>query len=327
MISVLMTTYNSSQFVVAAVTSILNQSFKEFELVVVDDGSTDDTVRLIELIMDVRIRLVRREHLGRGEALNYGVTLCDNDLIALMDSDDIAHPLRLEKQIKYMGENSEVDVLSGWYAVFSDSKIKYLVMTPENSSAIKKRLILDSPILNSGVIFRKRIFDDGAYYKNHPFEDYELWLRMRDKLCFHNLSYIIAFVRHHSDSFSRNNISEKQRLHYDIQGQYYKGENIYKFVDTEYEANIFRGFREFFYGSKTNARSYWNKLGVILFVHPRILIAYLMTFLSVNTLTGFKETRARLRLAYHLNYFSKTNCEVRGLLKQILKNGNRFTSN
>ena len=94
-----MTTYNCAPYINQAIKSILNQSYEDFEFLIIDDGSTDDTEKIINQFKDPRIRFIKREHFGRSAALNYGLKNASFDIIALMDADDISHPKRLEIQL------------------------------------------------------------------------------------------------------------------------------------------------------------------------------------------------------------------------------------
>ncbi len=109
-ISVFMPVYNTERYVAAAVQSVLEQTFTDFEFIIVDDGSTDRSPEIVEAIArrDSRINFVRRPHGGRVAVLNYGLSLCQADLVASMDSDDITLPGRFQLQIDYLTEHPEI---------------------------------------------------------------------------------------------------------------------------------------------------------------------------------------------------------------------------
>src|SRR3990172_3845000 len=156
-VSVLLTTYNCDKFIYAAVQSVLNQTFTDFELIIVDDGSNDNTEKIVSSIIDERIKYFKIEHARRSKALNYGLTKCDCDWVALMDADDICHPQRLELEVKTIVNNPELDIISSWYGIFKLNKLLYINKTPEYDSSIKKLLLLHAVISNPGVIFRKQL--------------------------------------------------------------------------------------------------------------------------------------------------------------------------
>src|SRR5688500_300589 len=112
-ISVILPVYNGQLFLKAAIESILNQSYGNFELLIINDGSVDDTEKIIFGFNDLRIRYIRNErNLGLIATLNKGLDLAKGEYIARMDNDDISLPARLEKQLAYLEENKHVSVLA-----------------------------------------------------------------------------------------------------------------------------------------------------------------------------------------------------------------------
>ncbi len=125
-------------------------------------------------------------------------------------------------------------------------------------------------------------------YKDDVFQDYELWLKGKNQLQFYNIQKILLLQRFRRNSLSRKNINEKYKLHYLIQEPYYFPEEIRKFgVCDKNEEIIFRGWREYFYGEKCMARTYWKSLNIEIFKDYRIIIAYLLTFLTHTNFGSF----------------------------------------
>lgn len=321
-ISVILPVFNSASTIRKAVESILNQSYKNFELLIIDDGSTDNLGEIIKTIYDERIFYHIIEHCGLGGAINYGLSIAKHDLIARMDGDDIAHPLRFEKQLNYLKENPETDIISCHYAVFEKNKIAYMVRPSVDHNKIKKNLLLYSDIIHSGVLYKKTIFEEKNPFPNHPFEDYYVWLKNKEKFRFAIIPEILMYVRSTPSSYSRYNILEKYKLHYSIQEAYYNEDEISKFNLDATEKLYYRGFREYFYGDKKLARKYWSKLGFRLFIKPKVLTAYLFTYLNVNLLTRFKEARMKLRLVYLVKYFSADSRKARKMFQYSINNNN-----
>ncbi len=110
MITVIMAAYNAANFIAYAIESILNQSFANWELIVIDDGSTDNTIEIIKnyIQLDQRVRLIQSQHIGVCQARNIGIQSAKYSWIAIMDADDIALPQRLEKQINAAIANPDV---------------------------------------------------------------------------------------------------------------------------------------------------------------------------------------------------------------------------
>jgi len=313
-LTVLMTTYNNEKYLRSSIKSILNQTFKNFDFIIIDDGSTDNTKDLVESYKDERIKYFKIENSGLGAALNYGLSRCDTELIVRMDADDISLPQRIEKQYAFISKNKNYDIISSWYSAFDGKDLLYTIKTPENDIDVKKRLALHSEVIHAGMIYKKDKIISAGGYKPIIFEDYELWLRLKDKIKFYNLQEVLLLVRYRQDSFSRKNIVEKNKMVYDIQSSYYDDsfkKNFYVTTDSdEYEM---RGWREFFYGDEKKAFKYWKNLGLKLFM-PRVLIASIVLMFPKKFILWFKENRIKFRLKYYLNYFSGENSKLRKFL-------------
>lgn len=186
-VSVLLPVRNAADSVVRAVESICAQTLQTWELVVVDDGSTDETpARLAALARhDLRIHVVTTPPRGIAAALNAGLALCRGDFIARMDADDICHPERLAAQAAYLAERPDVGLVSCLVEFGGDAAaqagyalhVDWLnsVVTPE---AIRLNRFVESPFAHPSVMFRRELVSQYGGYKNGPFpEDYELWLR------------------------------------------------------------------------------------------------------------------------------------------------------
>ena len=201
-ISVLMPVYNCSQYVSAAVKGILNQTFKEFEFIIIDDGSTDGTEKIISGIKDKRIIYKKTKHKGTSAALNFGISIASGNWIARLDSDDLNVPSRLEKQVNFILSNPDVDILSSWSVYFKDpGKILFLLKEPIEHGDIYDYLNLHNPINSSSVIYRKSLIKKAKY--NEEFtsnEDFELFFRLRDEVKFHNIPEFLTYTRIRSGS-------------------------------------------------------------------------------------------------------------------------------
>ena len=180
LISVLMPAYNAELYIKDAIESILSQSYKKFELLIYDDGSTDDTRKIIDKYSDERIvKVYADKNSGVVVARNTLIDRAQGAYIALMDADDIAHPMRLEKQIKYLLSNP-VDLCgsSQWNlnqltGRLKASKDSYL------DADLRSLLVAYCSICNSTIMGRSEIFKKFKYSLSVPMaEDYYLWCQM-----------------------------------------------------------------------------------------------------------------------------------------------------
>lgn len=315
-ISVLMPTYNCAEYIFDAIKSILNQTYKNFEFLIIDDGSTDNTKEIVLRFNDPRIKYIQKEHTGFADSLNYGLKIAKYDLIARMDADDISLPNRFEAQLSFYNDNSDYKIISCWYGIFSNNRLKYIVKTPTRYPDIKVKLLLHSTICHAPALFEKKTVIEAGGYKDIVFEDYELWLRLVDKVKFTNIPEVFYLQRYRKDSLSRDNIIQKYKIHYNIQEDYYKDLG-YFFGIKEKEEMVYRGWREYFYGNKNKARFYW-KSSKNCFEDYRLFIAYIISFLPDFLFVPFKEFRTRFRLEYCFKYFNKEYTSLRKTVKEIL---------
>ena len=182
-----MPAYNAAATVEAAVESILRQTLAEFELVAVDDGSTDDTPDMLDSLSrsDSRIRVIHAPHGGIIPALNTGIAACEGDLIARMDADDISHPKRLELQVGLMDATPEVSVCSCLIRMFPRQSLLGGMVRYEqwlnslvSHEEIARDIFVESPIAHpSAVVRRGELIEVGGYQERGWAEDYDLWLR------------------------------------------------------------------------------------------------------------------------------------------------------
>lgn len=180
-VSVIMSAYNSSETIERAITSILNQSFSDFELIVMDDGSTDDTAEKILSFSDPRIRYHALEHVGLTRALNFGVSQAVGEIVARHDSDDWSEPERLATQMQSFEEDSDCALVATWHNVV-DSAGNYLGQkhTPLDDESLKNMLRWRNPFCHGSVAIRKSALDQvGGYNEALLYsQDYDLWVRM-----------------------------------------------------------------------------------------------------------------------------------------------------
>jgi len=189
-VSVILPTYNAATTLQAAIQSCLDQSFSDFELIIIDDGSTDETIQILTIFSksDSRIKIFSNTHNGIVAALNFGILQAKGELIARMDADDVMYPERLEKQIEFLNNNKEIDLVSclvehGGHATMQEGYATHVhwINSITSTEDINVNRFVESPIAHPSVVFRKQITENFGVYQNGDFpEDYELWLRWLD---------------------------------------------------------------------------------------------------------------------------------------------------
>ena len=182
-ISVLMPTYNASKYVAEAIESVLQQSFKDWELLIVDDGSTDDTVNVIRSYADKRIRLICNDHDFIG-SLNLGLKEATGKYIARMDADDLMHPDRLKIQYAIMEEEEEITVCGSWVRIFGENKPGIVPTSLKGKlTDVYRFLLKQNPLFHPTVMIRREFLRSHAlqYERYSHAEDYKLWFEIAKK--------------------------------------------------------------------------------------------------------------------------------------------------
>lgn len=190
-----MPVYNASRFLREAIDSILAQSFRPFEFLIIDDGSTDDSADIIRSYSDPRIRFVPNEvNRGITATLNQGIALASCDLIARMDADDISYPQRLQKQFGYMRRNPTCAMLSTWARVVREDG-SFVRLERYRSGFYYYNLTFECWIYHPTVMFRKSALEEIGMYRIPYAEDYDLFWRMSTRFPIANLAEALVDYR------------------------------------------------------------------------------------------------------------------------------------
>ena len=299
-VSILITTYNCAHYIEQAIKSILNQTHKDFELLIINDGSSDNTEEIVSSFKDSRIRYIYRKHIGRSATLNFGLKLASADIIALMDADDIAHPERLEKQLKLMNrKENKICFTSAAYFSGKNFKIKFLSDTviPKD---FNKVIALHGFFCNSTMMFHKNHILKYTYDESlHSSEDYHLFLRIKDNSEFYLIPEILVFARLRKLSLSESLYSSNGNIVYKIQEHFYEDlSKSFGIADFKEQLKL-KGWREFFYGSKNLARKYWLNTGLKNW-NLKLTFSFLLSLFPEKYFEFIKDKKVRLRINYYI---------------------------
>lgn len=217
LVSVVMAVYNGESFLKDAVDSILSQTLNNFELLVINDGSSDKTKDILAGYSDKRLRVYDQTNKGLVVSLNRAVGLAKGRYIARQDADDLSSSGRLEKQLAFLEANPEVVIVGSSMSVIDDSGHKIhehrvLLNDPE----LKQELLMRSPFAHGSVMFTKAAFVKAGGYKQDdwPAEDYGLWLHMANEGLFANIDEPLYAYRENMDSISSKNFDlQEQKKH------------------------------------------------------------------------------------------------------------------
>ena len=209
LISVILPVYNGERYLGKSIKSILSQTHKNLELIIINDGSTDNSNSIIEsFLKDNRIKYVYRSNKGLIHSLNEAINICSGKYIARMDQDDICYPNRLEKQLNFMLENG-VDVCGTSYDVINEfgTKTKTISSINNNFEILISAMMV--PFIHPSVMFKNFFRDIGVFYGSNSkieAEDYDLWIKLQNRgLIFGNLKDVLIKYRILNNSMSRIN--------------------------------------------------------------------------------------------------------------------------
>ena len=200
-----MPVYNGATYLNEAIDSILNQTFNNFEFIIIDDASTDDSLGIIKSYDSSRIRLVEnKNNVGQSVTLNKGISLARGKYIARMDQDDISMPERLKKKFEFMENNSDIDICGSWVELMG--KYDGIVELETDSERIKINLLTNQNFSHPTVMIRKSTLVDYDLNYNPTFaigNDWDLWVRMFEYCSFANLPEPLLKFRMHDKQYSK----------------------------------------------------------------------------------------------------------------------------
>jgi glycosyltransferase involved in cell wall biosynthesis len=210
-VSVLMAVHNGARFLESSVASVTNQSLGDWELVIVDDGSTDATPDIISGLHDPRIRHIRLpSRSGLPAALNRGLAACSGELVARFDGDDLCMQTRLEEQVAELAERPTVGVLGTWARVIDeDGNPLGALETPVGPANVYRRLRWRNALIHPSVVFRRELVLRAGGYDERAlrFQDYDLWLRMAALTELDNMARTLVAYRVHPSQQSHAKVS------------------------------------------------------------------------------------------------------------------------
>jgi len=209
-VSVVLPVFNGQPYLDSAVRSLLAQTLSDFEMIVVDDGSTDDSLAILGRFarQDSRLRIIMRRNTGIEAALNEAIDTSRSEFIARMDSDDLAMPDRLQTQLDYLKSHDRVVLLGGAYRLIDDAGRYLTTIIPPTSNELLQELALSgrNPFCHPLVMMRREaVIRVGGYFSDLPAaEDLDLWLRMGEIGEMSCIRTVLLDYRLHASSISED---------------------------------------------------------------------------------------------------------------------------
>ena len=207
-VSVILPIYNGAAHLAEAIDSVLAQSFGDFELIAIDDGSADGSAAIAREAADARVRLVVQQNRGLAATLNRGLELARGRYVARQDHDDIALPGRLARQVAYLDQHPDVAMVGTWAAILGASPDQERYHRhPCDAASLRFALLFDNPFVHSSVMARTAVLREAGGYTTDPArqppEDYELWSRVARDHDTANIPEVLQCYREVQGSMSR----------------------------------------------------------------------------------------------------------------------------
>jgi cellulose synthase/poly-beta-1,6-N-acetylglucosamine synthase-like glycosyltransferase len=207
-ISVIMPIYNGAADLEKALQSVLSQGFTDFEVLAINDGSKDESGRLLDRVNDPRVRVIHQDNMGLAATLNKGMSLARGEFIARQDQDDLSHPERFARQLDYMRHHADCILLGTAAEIWvGDEPTDRTHDHPTRHEVLAFDLLFNNPFVHSSVMMRRdAVLSVGGYTTDpsrQPPEDYELWSRMARKGRIANLEDRLLVYREVPQSMSR----------------------------------------------------------------------------------------------------------------------------
>lgn len=240
-VSVLMTAYNAEKYIEDAISSILNQTYKDFEFIILNDGSTDNTLKIIQSFKDERIRIINDGKLGYYKAKIKLINEARGKYIAIMDADDICYPNRLSEQVNFLNTNPNFGLVGANAKWINNENLGFgkgfnFSFSPDE---LKCRLLFHNCFVHTSVLIRKSILDNyHINYKELAGEDYDMWIQISKYSEIYNIPKDLIKYRIHQGNMIHSSWYKlddglyniiKEQLYY-----YFNSEITYRDVDLHY---------------------------------------------------------------------------------------------
>jgi len=206
LVSVVIPAFNCEQYITECIDSVLIQTYHNLEIIIIDDGSTDDTVRIISEYNNDQIKLFHQNNSGSAAARNYGVKQASGIWIAFIDADDIWLPDKLQSQLEQCSNQAWSHTDLFFHGSFYPKYTKATEFTSKHSGFILKNLLVENSIGTSSVVIKKEILQElGGFNTDlRALQDWDLWLRIAEKYQVCYIDQPLVYYRVHSSSVSRN---------------------------------------------------------------------------------------------------------------------------
>lgn len=282
-VSVLTTVYNGMPYVPKAVESILNQTFSDFDYIIVDDGSSDGTPAYLASLTDPRIKIISQANAGTGPAAQHGLKYCTGEYIARMDADDYSMPTRLEEQVAFMDAHPEVGLLGCQMAPMGDKGVgRSLEMPTDHEKIFADMMAGRHGIAHSCLLIRAaRLREVGGYWTLPLQDEWDMTLKVGEISKLANLDKVLFHYRVHSGSLNGTGMRRMRfSIDYSIECARRRQQNLPPISHIDYAKQM-------------EMRPWWKKVAENIDLHARSHYR-----LAIAERQGDHPIRGTLRLAW-----------------------------
>jgi len=335
-LTVLMSIYNSKDYLEEAITSILNQTMNDFEFLIINDGSTDNSSDIIASFKDTRIKTIENPvNIGLTKSLNIGLKRATGSFIARQDADDISLPRRLEKQLSYLKTNPNIAVVGSWAKeIEADGAFLREIKTADDPMVLRWRMLFTNQIIHSTMMFRQKdILKLGGYNEEYRYsQDYDLWLKVLKKNDIYILPEFLVCRRKHKNYITGINFTEQNEAAHIIVHK-----NLSQYLKRHIDINDVMSLRELFhYRSVTPVSSHFRALILLLSAYQSFFLKCCPgkgsvnlikqdlghKIISIATMCSFQNRRVSLSVFINIfsycGLFSINSESIKYLLKIIV---------
>jgi len=210
-----MAVYNGEKYIEKSITSVKNQKYRNWKLIIINDNSNDSTKKIIEKYKSNKIKIINlRKNLGAYKAVDIATKFIDGKYTAFLDSDDIFHPNKLSEQVKFLEKNKEVALVATWYKIFNDKGIFLRnIKITESEYEFNRIFPCQNIICNSSVMLRSRLFELYKFYDKKKIiyaYDYNFFLKIFKEYKFFVLNKFYTYYRAHNNQ--RTKLKKTQKI-------------------------------------------------------------------------------------------------------------------
>ncbi|MCG6137601.1 MAG: glycosyltransferase family 2 protein [Nostoc sp. LLA-1] len=210
-VSVIIPAYNAMQYLPETISSVLQQTFSDFEVLIIDDGSSDNIKEWVLNLTDKRVKLISQTNQGVSVARNTGINQAKGEYIAFLDADDLWYATKLEKQIRCLDNNPEIGLVHSWMAVINEEgKATGKFMNSDAEGDVWKQIVEKNTVACSSVMVRRCCFQRWGMFLPRQnecpvdVEDWEMWIRIAAHYPFAVIKEPLILYRQHTNSTSKN---------------------------------------------------------------------------------------------------------------------------